>query len=182
MSERIQEIPSKDPFAKYHIASLYHFTDLRNLPLIRQLGGLYSLEKLTEMGVKIPNPGGNDWSHEADAAKGMDRFVHLCFKANHPMEFCAREAGRIGASIFLQIHPEVLSWEGTMFSDGVANKSGVGIHSMEDAKKLIDFEVLYRRTNWGDPAIQQRLQHAEKSEILVPNYIPLKFIRNLPNG
>ena len=173
---------SNDPFAKYPIVSLYHFTDLRNIPLIRELGGLYSLEKLTEMGIKVPHPGGNDWSHEADAAKGLDRFVHLCFKANHPMEFRAREAGRIGASIFLQIHPEVLSWTGVMFSDGVSNKSGVSLHTMEEAKTLIDFKVLYTRTNWGDHAIQQRLQQAEKSEILVPDHIPLKLIRNLPNG
>ena len=53
---------------------------------------------------------------------------------------------------------------------------------MEEAKQLIDFEVLFTRTNWRDAAIQLRLQQAEKSEILVPDHIPLAFIRNLPNG
>ena len=35
------------------IKGLYHFTDVRNLPLIREYGGLWSLEKLEEMGVEI---------------------------------------------------------------------------------------------------------------------------------
>ena len=47
---------------------------------------------------------------------------------------------------------------------------------------MIDFDVLYSYTNWSDPAVQQRLQAAEKYEILVPRAIPLDLIRNLPNG
>ena len=47
---------------------------------------------------------------------------------------------------------------------------------------MIDFEVLYSRTNWSDYQVQQRLQAAEKYEILVPRVIPLELIRNLPNG
>jgi len=53
---------------------------------------------------------------------------------------------------------------------------------MEEARTLIDFEVLYARTNWSDPRIQDRWQSAEKYEILVPKVIPLEQIRNLPNG
>jgi hypothetical protein len=47
---------------------------------------------------------------------------------------------------------------------------------------MIDFEVLYARTTWTDPEIQQRLRAAEKYEILVPRAIPLDLIRNLPDG
>ena len=53
---------------------------------------------------------------------------------------------------------------------------------MEKARKIIDFEVLYTRTDWRDPEIQRRLHQAEKYEILVPKKIPLDLIRNLPNG
>ena len=42
------------------IPMLYHFTDRRNLASIREVGGLYSLVKLKEMGVQIAAPGGND--------------------------------------------------------------------------------------------------------------------------
>lgn len=164
------------------IPLVYHFTDRRNLALIRELGGLYPLVELNERKVKVPAPGGNEWSHDADQIKGMDRYVHLCFKSNHPMEFLARQEGRILDSIFLQVHPEVLHWDGVLFTPGVSNKAGIPIYPMEEAAQHIDFEVLYSRTDWRDPAIQQRLQQAEKSEILVPCKIPLDLIRNFPNG
>ena len=112
----------------------------------------------------------------------MDAYVHLCFRNNHPMEYLARQEGRIGDTIFLQIHPDVLTWDGVLFTDDVANKAGVDTHTIEEAREIIDFEVLYTRTNWSDPEIQARLKQAEKYEILVPKKIPLDLIRNLPNG
>jgi len=164
------------------ISFLYHFTDRRNLPQILELGGLYPLAELRRQGVVVPAPGGNQWSHDADAMKGMDEYVHLCFRPKHPMEFRAREEGRIIDSVFLDVHPEVLQWEGVLFTPDVSNKSGVQRYAMEKAEELIDYEVLYTRTDWRDPAIQQRLQQAEKCEVLVPRFIPLDLIRNFPNG
>jgi hypothetical protein len=174
--------PEQDPFVRYAVTSFYHFTDRRNLSLIRKLGGLYSLARLREMAVVIPAPGGNDWSHDADTARGLHRYVHLSFKANHPMEFVARREGRIADSVFLAIHPDVIRTEGVMFAPDVSNKSGVEVCAIQEAKDKIDFEVLYTRTVWRDPVIQTRLQQAEKCEILVPDHIPLDLIRNLPDG
>jgi hypothetical protein len=37
-----------DPFVRYPVTTLYHFTDRRNLPGIRELGGLFSFAKLKE--------------------------------------------------------------------------------------------------------------------------------------
>ena len=164
------------------IPVLYHFTDRRNLAMIRELGGLYATATLTAKGITVPAPGGNQWSKDADGMKGMDQYVHLCFRSTHPMEFRAREEGRIQDSIFLQVHPDVLQWEGVRFTPDVSNKSGVSVHTMEEARDLIDFQVLYTRTDWHDPVIKQRLGQAEKCEVLVPNFIPLELIRNLPNG
>ena len=64
----------------------------------------------------------------------------------------------------------------------MANTTGIRLLTMDQARDMIDFEVLYSRTNWSDPQVQQRLQAAEKYEILVPRAIPLDLIRNLPNG
>ena len=164
------------------IPSLFHFTDRRNLPVIRELGGLYPLADLRQQAVDVPVPGGNQLSHDLDRALGLDRYVHLCFKPNHPMEFRAREEGRIIDSIFLQVHPSVLSWPNVLFAPGVANKVGVPRRPIDEAANLIDFEVLYAYTNWRDSGIQERLQQAERSEVLVPNQIPLELIRNLPDG
>ena len=77
------------------IPRLYHFTDRRNLDSIRAQGGLYPLSDLVNRGVNIAAPGGNQWSRDADEPKGMGRYVHLCFRSNHPMEYQARQDGRI---------------------------------------------------------------------------------------
>ena len=171
---------SADPLKR--IPLLYHFTDRRNLPLIRQHGGLLPMSELREKGIAVPAPGGNQWSQDADGIKGMDGYVHLCFRSNHPMEYAARQDGRIQDSIFLYIHPNVMFWEGVRFTGDVANKRGVEAHTIEQAREMIDYEVLYTRTNWSDPQIQQRLRQVEKYEILVPMKIPLDLIRNLPDG
>lgn len=141
---------------------LYHFTDRRNLPVIQQMGGLYPLAQLDQKNVKVPAPGGNDWSRDADALKGMGNYVHLCFRSTHPMEFVARQDGRITDIIFLQIHPSVMQFAGVRFTKVVANKAGVDSVPIAEAQQLIDFEILYTRTDWKDPAIKARLTQAEK--------------------
>ena len=150
--------------------------------MIRQLGGLYSFEKLEERGIEVLAPGGNDWSRDADKMKGLHRYVHLCFRNNHPMEYLARQEGRIVDSIFLQVHADVLKFDGVKYTPDVSNKSGVPLLSLEEAQTRIDFEVIYMRTDWRNPAIKERLDQAEKCEILVPDYIPIELIRNLPHG
>jgi hypothetical protein len=161
------------------IPRLYHFTDRRNLDSIRAQGGLYPLSDLVTKGVNIPAAGGNQWSRDADELKGMGQYVHLCFRSNHPMEFLARQDGRIGDSIFLEIHPSVMQFAGVMFTPDVSNKAGVQAVPIAQATEIIDFEVLYTRTDWTDQLIQQRLKQAEKYEVLVPCYIPLTHIRNI---
>jgi hypothetical protein len=170
----------QDPFNRYVVTSFYHFTDRKNAASIRQHGGLYSLAVLRVREIEIPAPGGNDWSHDADQMKGLDQYVHLCFRPNHPMEYVARQDGRISDSVYLQIHPDILQTKGVMFAADVSNKSGVEIVSLEEAVKIIDFEVLYTRTDWSNSEIQKRLKQAEKYELLVPDHVPMKYIRNLP--
>ncbi|HUG80630.1 MAG TPA: DarT ssDNA thymidine ADP-ribosyltransferase family protein [Bryobacterales bacterium] len=158
--------------------AFFHFTDRRNLQLIRE-HGLLSLARLREFGIEIPAPGGNKWSHDADEAKGLDEYVHLCLRDNHPMEYLAREDGRIERSIYLQIDLEVLAIEGIKYTPDVSNKSGVETYPIDDTLKMVDFEILYSRT----PVFHlDRLQQAERCELLVPNAIPLDLIRNLPDG
>ena len=165
------------------IRNLFHFTDRRNLPSIKKVGGLFSYARLKEMGIEIPAPGGNDWSHEADAYKSMDRYVHLCFRPTHPMEHVARVEGRIVSSIFFSIHTDILQIKGTRFTAGVSNKADVETHSLKDAMGIIDFDMLYGGwKDWNNPEIQVRLQQVEKYEILVPDHIPIDRILNFPNG
>ncbi|MCY4600880.1 MAG: DarT ssDNA thymidine ADP-ribosyltransferase family protein [Acidobacteria bacterium] len=171
-----------DPFIRYHVSHFYHFCDRRNLPLIRELRGLLSLEQLEARNIEIPAPGGNDWSHDADRNKGLHRYVHLCLRNNHPMEFVARQEGRIVDTVFLQVSSEVLQLDGVMYASGVSNRADVPIRTIDEARGLIDFEVAYTRTDWTDPAIKRRLDNCEKCEILVPDFIPIELIRNIADG
>lgn len=137
-----------DTLAK--VPLIYHFTDRRNLSIIKEMGGLYPLSQLHEKNVEVPAPGGNEWSGDADVLKGMGNFVHLCFRNTHPMEFVARQDGRITDTIFLQIHPLVMQFEGVRFTNDVANEAGVEPVAIADAEGLVDFEILYTRTDWKD--------------------------------
>ena len=161
-----------------HIPHLFHFTDVRNLPSISEHGGLYSAQRLQELGIlgKVIR-GGNEWSRSADAWTDMDRYVHLCFTDDHPMEYLAKQDGRILESRFLTVHAEVLHIEGTLFCDGVSNRAqGVSYLPALEAGPSIDFEVLYEFTDWHDANIQARRKRARKYEILVPDFVPIKLI------
>lgn len=177
----MRAMDAQDPLN--NIGFLYHFTDVRNLRSIKERGGLYSTAILRLMGITDFIPGGNDWSFEADRLSGMDEYVHLCFKPNHPMEYIAKQEGRIQRSVFLLVEPAVIRLPGVRFSAGVSNKSGVEICDIEQAKGIIDYDVLYKWMDWRDPEIQARRQAAEKCEILVPDHIPIKYLeRYFPNG
>lgn len=154
----------------------YHFTDTRNLPSIRQ-HGLLSMHELRERRI-IMAPGGNDWSLDADKRSGMDRYVHLCFFRDHPMEWLATQDGRIQESRFLRIDPEILTKEGVLISDQVSNRSGALPRPAEEMIENLDLEVIYTRTDWKDAKIQARLKAARKCEILIPNHVDISLVKN----
>lgn len=156
---------------------LYHFTDTRNIPLIQELGGLYSRAKLKAMRIERIFCGGNQWSLDADEMCGMDHYVHLCFLDRHPMEYIAKTDGRLETSMFFRIDAKIIQNEGVRYSPGVSNKSGMKAFTIEEAQEMIDYEVLYARMNWNDPQIQARRQAAERAEILVPDHVPMKYLR-----
>jgi hypothetical protein len=170
----------QDPLSQ--IRWLHHITDSRNVGSIRELNGLWSRHKLKRRGAEF-YPGGNEWSFDADEMFGMDKYVHLCFRTSHPMEYKAKQEGRIERTTWLYIDPKVLQLDGVMYSHGVSNKSGMEVVPIRDAVKLIDFEVICTRTDWKDPQVKTRLDHAELCEVLVPKHIPLKYFElYLPNG
>ncbi len=68
------------------------------------------------------------------------------------------------------------------FCSEVSNKSGAAILQPEEAKDQIDFDVLFTYMDWRDPVIQARRQAAIKSEILVPDFVPIGKILGFKNG
>ncbi len=157
---------------------LFHFTDTRNLPFIKE-HGLLSLAQLNRRNIQIPAAGGNQWSHDADYRMGLDRYIHLCFFNQHPMEFIAKRDGRINESVFLKINPIVLQWEGVRVTLEVANKSGTQLLTLAQAMEEIDSEIICKWTDWSNPDVQERRQIAKKYEVLVPKIIPIEFIMGI---
>lgn len=151
----------KDVITKQHILDAIAEIDRNGVPAMRQAKGF----DLVHNGKTYPPK----YVLSLAAKHGTGRELD-------PAEFSG------GDSIFLQVHPSVIHGDGVLFVPGMANTNGITFHTMDEARDLIDYEVLYTRTNWSDPQIQQRLQTAEKYEILVPRVIPLELIRNLPNG
>ncbi len=76
----------------------------------------------------------------------------------------------------------MLLGDGVRFCSDVSNKSGVAILNAEEAKEHTDFEVLFTYLDWKDPEIQERRQAAIKSEILIPDFIPIEQILGFKNG
>jgi ssDNA thymidine ADP-ribosyltransferase, DarT len=166
------------------IPCLYHFTDVRNLPLIRTLGGLQSTARLREQAQQF-FPGGNQWSLEQDQRFGMDTYVHLCWATGHPMEWHIRQRDAAVRMIYLQIDTAILFEPNVRFSPGVANAVNMVTHSVQEAVdgNMIDYDAFYGNIgSLREAGPQARRQKAEKSEILVPDCVPIRFIRSLPNG
>ncbi len=167
----------KKILAKGHVyRSLYHFTDTANLESIAK-HGILSTKQATEYGITIAVYGGNEWSRDADAHKGLEDYVNLCFTTSHPMCHIAHMEGRIPNPQYLPIHPDVLKIARVKITIGVANKADTEILDVDEGLGQIDCEVLYTRTDWSDPDIQLRLRSAEKCEILVPKAVPVNLIK-----
>lgn len=170
-----------DDFSKilakgHQFTSLFHFTDAANIPSIKK-HGILSKAEVARQGVAVAYPGGNEWSRDADAQKGIDDFVSLCFTGSHPMCYVAHDDGRIPNPRYIPIHEDVLRIEGVKITIGIANKSGTELWAVEEGLAKLDIEVLYTRTDWNDPVIQARRQEAEKCEILVPKMVGIELIK-----
>jgi len=153
----------------------YHFTDRTNLDSIRGRG-LLSTRELRRLNLfGNVNTGGDENSLASDIAKGTDQFVCLCFTTGHPMPYIARTQRGLDP-VYLHISPEVIKLPGVMITNAPSNQKGVDRVIARDALDGLDLDVIYKRTDWSDSAIQARLQVAEKYEILVPTGVPLAAI------
>lgn len=153
---------------------VYHFTDRRNIEFIRTSGGL--LPRSMIPGTYIP--GGNQWSIDADNMFGMQNYVHLCFLNKHPMEYLARDEGRID-SVWLEINITVLDLPGVLYCAGVANQAGAEYLPADDAISVLDFDYMYNYHNFSVEENRNRHNLTQKYEILVPSLVPISMIRGI---
>ena len=173
-----------DPDPLLAIRRLYHFTDLRNLAMIKKLGGIWSTAKLRKGKCEF-FPGGNDWSLEQDEKTGMDSYVRLCWDRRHHMEKNIRDRDASIRLVYLEIDRTILYEPNVMFTPGVANAIGMPRLTMEQAvrENRIDYDAINRRIgSLSNPVNQARRQEAERTEIIVVDHVSMKWIRNFPNG
>ena len=157
---------------------LYHFTDRDNLESIIQNGGLYSWADCVEKGITIPKPGGGDLSRMLDKRDGLERYARVSFVKDHPMMFVAMNEGRISNPVILEIDLEVALWEDTLYADRNMTKNGARVGGGLNDLKAIRFD-LFRGRRYFDMTEDEKMYY--KAEILVKNFIPLKYITNIGN-
>jgi hypothetical protein len=165
----------KKTLRKNQINSLWHFTDIRNLPLIYELQGLRSKQYITDNEKTLADagkevyPGGDDLSHELDRKNGNWDKISLSFIPNTPMFYNKKVQSHF---VLIEIDLNILDAQ-TTFTDTNATNSehsrDIGVNGLD----LIDFN-----------AIQAELysdlwQHSAQAEVLVPNFIPEKVFKNI---
>lgn len=167
-------------FSLYPIASFFHFTDTRNIPVIKAARGIFSTSVIAAAQIPVVTLGGDSNSQLSDRRKGMDKYVHLCMFNQHPMEYRARQDGRILQSRFLEIDREILrSKPKIRFTSVMANTNGAQLLTLVEAMEQLDFEAICTHMDLSDAIQMQRVLAARKYELLVPHSVADRYIRNL---
>jgi len=165
---------------EHKIVKLYHFTDRDNLESIIKNGGLYSWMDCERKGIKINKPGGSPVSRQLDSGRNLEDYVRVSFTTQHPMMYVAMKDGRISNPVILEIDPEVIYWNETLYANLNAAKHTIKpiIGPTLSDFKQIHFQSVKFRTHFDLPEEEQPYFQAE---VLVKNFIPLEYIKNIGN-
>lgn len=163
---------------QHKIVNLYHFTDRDNLESIIKNGGLYSWMDCERKGIKIAKPGGDQLSRDLDRRTNLQHYVRVSFTTQHPMMYVAMRDGRVSNPVILEIDPEVIYWQESKYANMNATRNGANRgNTLEDFKK-IHFQSVKARSHFD---LAEEEQPYFQAEILVKNFIPLEFIKNIGN-
>lgn len=163
---------------QHHITTLYHFTDRENLESIIKNGGLYSWADCEQKGISISKPGCSMSSRDLDRRDNLQNFVRVSFVREHPMMYVAMNDGRISNPVVLEIDPEVIYWQDSLYADRNATKNGAHVGSSIDDFSQLHFNSFKAKKHFDLDADEQKFYQAE---VLVKNHIPLQFIKNIGN-
>ena len=163
---------------QHHITTLYHFTDIENLESIIKNGCLYSWADCEQKGISISKPGGSMDSRNLDRRDNLQNFVRVSFVKEHPMMYVAMNDGRISNPVVLEIDPEVIYWQDSLYADRNATKNGALVGSSIDDFSQLHFNSFKAKKHFDLDADEQKFYQAE---VLVKNHIPLQFIKNIGN-
>lgn len=166
----------KELIARENITKLYHFTDKSNLSSILDNKGLYSWASCDRNEIDIHKPGGDSLSRSLDSYYGLQDYVRLSYNKDNPMMHKALKDGRILHPVVLEISPDVMIWNTTLFSDMNATKNGHNVGpTIRDLNK-VNFSIA-KKSNYLSLAEAQKPYY--QAEVLVYSHIPEKFILNI---
>ena len=163
---------------QHGIKKLYLFTDRDNLESIIKHGGLYSWGDCEDKGIKIAKPGGGLLSRDLDRKDNLQHYVRVSFTTQHPMMYVAMQDGRLSNPVILEIDPEVIYWKDSKYANMNATRSGAHKGGTLDDFKLIHFQSVKAYKHFDLPEEEQPYFQAE---VLVKNFIPLEYIKNIGN-
>lgn len=169
----------KNVLDQNHITKLYHFTDLDNLESIIKNGGLYSWADCEEKGITIAKPGGGDLSRSLDKRDGLQHYVRVSFAHDHPMMYVAMNDDRISNPVVLEIDIEAAFWKDSLYADRNATRNGANVGGTLDDLKAVRFGLFNRPMRYFDMGDEGKMHY--QAEVLVKNFIPLKYITNISN-
>lgn len=163
----------------YQIDYLYHLTSPDNLPSILQ-NGLLSRNRAYQGGYVMQDIAHPDVNHLRSGKEVYGRplhdYVSLYFTAKGPM--LHRRQGEYRIAI-LYMSRRVLAWSGAIFSDGNAASWNTSFFdNLRDIDK-VDWERV-RAERWEvDPKGPAEGRRKRCAEVLVPDAVPARFIRQI---
>lgn len=178
MEKKTNWLEFKEILDQHKMTKLYHFTDRDNLESIIKNGGLYSWGDCEDKGIKIAKPGGGLLSRDLDRRDHLQHYVRVSFTTQHPMMYVAMQDGRLSNPVILEIDPEVIYWQDSKYANMNATRSGAHKGATLDDFKQIHFQSLKVRKHFDLPEEEQPYFQAE---VLVKNFIPLEYIKNIGN-
>lgn len=160
------------------IKKLYHFTDRDNLESIIKNGGLYSWADCDEKGISILKPGGGDLSRSLDARDGLQHYVRVSFVKDHPMMFVAMNEHRISNPVVLEIDPEVVWWQDSLYCNKNVTRNDANYGGSVEHFKQVHFDTVLKN-RYFDLAEEERPFY--NAEVMVKTFIPIQYITNIGN-
>lgn len=163
------------------INCLYHFTDRRNLPSIKKLGGLYSWQWLDTNNIRYLYSDYSD-SHRMDNARNLQNYVRLSFCKTHPMAYRKwADSKNSGDSTSDRFDPVLLEIELDILDDNVliSDKNAVDNNAIIkpgfSSLNLVNFEAVKMDTcESSNPNFKNR-----QAEVLIPTRVPIEYIINV---
>ena len=159
------------------VRCLFHITDSKNIDSIYKAKALLSKNEQVKRDIFPTRKGGNDLSDSLEEKKGLVNYVHLAFTSNLPMFSSSQRSTRsnpIVTPVALEIDPRIILLKFSKFSNINALDNSAQIGSELEDLERVNFDLI-KRVRWSTDQERKEMQ----AEILVQNFVPIKYIKKM---